>query len=303
MRLTRAATSSCAGTSGLLRQRVITAVAVLAVFCLATYWLAPTGFALFLSLLLLPALVEWCALMGVTRRRAIVAYLLLAYGALAVLVVLLQGGGAGFDPFRLAVLNGAAVGFWLLVLALVARYPAQRQSWHVTWKIGLMGLPALLPSWLALLYLKQLHTSGVLVFVLIALVSAADIGAYFVGRAWGRRRLAPALSPNKSWAGFWGGISAAAVLAGLLIGLMHWSYQPMAAWLWLVLVAAAVLVAMFGVLGDLFESMLKRERGLKDSSHLLPGHGGALDRIDSLVAAAPVFVLALLLLSGQVAWL
>ncbi len=114
--------------------------------------------------------------------------------------------------------------------------------------------------------------------------------------------MAPALSPNKSWAGFWGGIAATALLAGLLIGLLHWQYQSMAAWLWPVLIAAAVFVAMFGVLGDLFESMLKRERGLKDSGLLLPGHGGALDRIDSLLAAAPVFVLALLLLSGQVAW-
>jgi phosphatidate cytidylyltransferase len=128
--------------------------------------------------------------------------------------------------------------------------------------------------------------------VLVAVVAAADIGAYFSGRAWGRHKLAPKVSPAKTWEGFWGGLMAVALAAVLL-----WSLLPVqAAHISLAAVLAVTLTtALASVVGDLSVSMVKRQSGAKDSGSLLPGHGGVLDRLDSLCGAAPVFALGLLL--------
>jgi phosphatidate cytidylyltransferase len=150
--------------------------------------------------------------------------------------------------------------------------------------------------------LKYLNSAGYLVLAVIALVSVADIGAYFVGRAWGSSKLAPQVSPGKSWAGFWGGLSASALLACLLLVPVNAFVETLNPFSILLLLLTAVVVAVFSVFGDLFESMLKRSQGMKDSGRLLPGHGGVLDRIDSLTAAAPVFVFFLLLAFGEWQW-
>jgi len=126
-----------------------------------------------------------------------------------------------------------------------------------------------------------------------------DIGAYFTGRAWGRSKLAPVLSPKKSWAGFWGGLGCCAILAAALLSWVQVSHGALSLSLWVLLMLATILLAVLSAVGDLFESMLKRHRGIKDSGRSLPGHGGVLDRIDSLVAATPIYVLALLLLSND----
>jgi len=141
-----------------------------------------------------------------------------------------------------------------------------------------------------------------MVFAVIALASIADIGAFFVGRAWGRSKLAPLVSPGKSWAGFWGGMASSALLAMLLLYPVHQFVHPLSAGSAVLLLATAAGVAVFSVLGDLFESMLKRSQGIKDSGRSLPGHGGVLDRIDSLTAAAPVFVFFLLVFFGEWSW-
>ena len=124
------------------------------------------------------------------------------------------------------------------------------------------------------------------------LVWGADIGAYFFGRALGKRKLAPRVSPGKSWAGLFGGLLTSVCIAA---GLAVYLQVPVSELVLLLL--GAVVVVLFSVVGDLTESMFKREMGIKDSSQLLPGHGGVLDRIDSLTAAVPIFAL-LLLLSG-----
>jgi phosphatidate cytidylyltransferase len=124
----------------------------------------------------------------------------------------------------------------------------------------------------------------------MALVAAADIGAYFAGRAFGRHKLAPSISPGKTWEGVAGGLVAVAIYA-VVIGAMT---GKLAGSGWLMLIAAAFLLVAVSILGDLFESMIKRQAGMKDSSQLLPGHGGILDRIDSLTAALPLAVLATL---------
>jgi phosphatidate cytidylyltransferase len=125
-----------------------------------------------------------------------------------------------------------------------------------------------------------------LILLIVAVVASADIGGYFTGRAWGKHKLKPAVSPGKTWEGFAGGVAA-----NILLALVLWQVTGSN----LVILLAIILpTSLVSVLGDLLESMVKRHRGIKDSGALLPGHGGVLDRVDSLTAAAPVFALALL---------
>jgi len=147
-----------------------------------------------------------------------------------------------------------------------------------------MGLWVLLPTWVGFSVLRESGAAWLL-FVLL-LVWGADIGAYFVGRALGRHKLAPRVSPGKTWEGVAGGLMVTALLA-----IVFASWQSLGVAGGLMLMLATAVVTLVSVLGDLLESMLKRHRGIKDSSQLLPGHGGVLDRVDSLTAAVPLFAL------------
>ncbi|MDA0979532.1 MAG: phosphatidate cytidylyltransferase, partial [Proteobacteria bacterium] len=157
--------------------------------------------------------------------------------------------------------------------------------------ILLLGFWILLPGWVALSSLKQMPDSAFLICLLFFLIWGADIGAYFSGRALGKRKLAPRVSPGKSWAGFFGGLLTALVIA-VAMSLWLGRPDPGSAEGAFYLLAAGI-VAMISVLGDLSISMFKRHRDIKDSSQLLPGHGGFLDRIDGLLSASPAFVLYL----------
>lgn len=151
---------------------------------------------------------------------------------------------------------------------------------QATW-IGAAGFAVLVPAGLALLALQPLQVLLVLVLVWIA-----DTAAYFVGRRWGRRKLAPSISPGKSWEGAAGGLIGAlayAIICGFFIEGLAWAPY----------LAAAAVLAMVSIVGDLFESAAKRQAGVKDSGTLLPGHGGILDRIDSATAVLPLAALAL----------
>jgi phosphatidate cytidylyltransferase len=142
---------------------------------------------------------------------------------------------------------------------------------------------ALVPVWLALV---RLHEQGPqLMLFLLLLVVAADIGAYFAGRALGKHKLAPRVSPGKTWEGVGGGLVAAAMMAAFGVWWFDMDAVPF--------MALCIVVAIASVVGDLTESMFKRHAGLKDSGNLLPGHGGVLDRVDSVTAAAPVFLIGL----------
>lgn len=149
-----------------------------------------------------------------------------------------------------------------------------------------MGFICLIPCWMAVNYIRISFINGriTLLFVFL-LIAAADSGAWFFGRQWGRHKLLPAVSPGKSREGLLGGFVASLCL---VLYALWWSSTP---WIiWPGAIVLSMVTVAFSVIGDLFESMLKREAGIKDSGKLLPGHGGLLDRIDSLMAAAPVFV-------------
>jgi phosphatidate cytidylyltransferase len=155
---------------------------------------------------------------------------------------------------------------------------------------GIAGVLVTLPCWASFVALHARPDHGpVLSLTLLVMVWLADSGAYFAGKRWGRTKLAPVISPGKTWEGVLGGIAVSAS-AVLLAG--YW-YSRSLEWT-LVLAPVALLTVMFSIVGDLLESLMKRQAGVKDSGSIIPGHGGVLDRIDSLTAAAPIFLAGLL---------
>jgi phosphatidate cytidylyltransferase len=178
-----------------------------------------------------------------------------------------------------------ALVWWALALALVVRYPAVPVWLDWPFAQPAIILLALSAAWLALAQLADGRRD--LLLVCLALVWVADSAAYLVGRRWGRRRLCPQVSPGKTVEGLVGGLAGAA-LVGAVAGLILQMDRSRIVGL----VVLTTLCAAVSVIGDLAESLFKRRAGVKDSSHLLPGHGGVLDRIDALIAAAPLFALA-----------
>ncbi|GED21036.1 phosphatidate cytidylyltransferase [Halomonas halmophila] len=260
----------------MLKQRVITAVWLAPLSLIGLFGLEGTPFAVFTALVLLLAGWEWSRLAGLdsTRQRG---GCVLGLGAALLLLGWLDADRASW----LLLFGGVG---WLANLYWVTGYPERVAQWRPLWVRLAMGAWVLVPTWVGFNVLREAGAAWLL-FVLL-LVWGADIGAYFVGRALGRRKLAPSVSPGKSWEGVAGG-----VLVSSLLAVAFASWQSLSLGAGLGLLAVTVIVTLASVLGDLLESMLKRFRGLKDSSQLLPGHGGILDRIDSLTAAVPLFAL------------
>ncbi|MCM2355387.1 MAG: phosphatidate cytidylyltransferase [Arenimonas sp.] len=267
------------------RQRITTALflaplPVLAVLFLPTPWLAAV-----LALVLLAGLWEWTAFAGIHDRLPRAAFL--TANAL-LMAALIWGGGPSLFTLKLLSLVGvlwwvAAVPLWLARPAFAsADLPANRALKLMAGTLGVV------PAWCALGWLHAEDPLGPR-WTLYALlvVWIADSGAYFAGSKFGRRKLAPSISPGKTWEGVYGGLAATALLAMVgfpLLGL-GWTQLP-------ALLVATLLVAGISVVGDLFESLMKRHSGVKDSGALFPGHGGLMDRLDSILAALPVFVVA-----------
>nr|WP_286009698.1 phosphatidate cytidylyltransferase [Salinicola sp. S1-1-2] len=254
----------------------MTALVLAPLALLGLFGLSGGGFALFTAVVLLLGAWEWARLAGFDSSVPRAVYT--AAVGLLLLIVWSAGWADAHWPLWLGALG------WLLNAWWVSRYPQASEQWRRTPVRLVMGVWVLMPCWVGFYQLRQ-EGSEWLLFVLL-LVWVADIGAYFSGRRFGRRKLAPAVSPGKSWEGVYGGWVAVAVLV-----LLYAMILPLGAGQSLGLLLLALIVAFVSVVGDLLESMLKRSRGLKDSSHLLPGHGGILDRIDSLTAAVPLFAL------------
>ena len=275
----------------MLKWRVITALALAPPVFALVWYAPPVWFGIALGLVILLAAAEWAALVPLRSRPARLAYVA-AHRAVLGLAWLALDQGAG--PATLLLSAGAA--WWAVAVAWLMVYassPGRRATSPVVG--AAVGFLVLTPAWVGMVFLhQQAPYGGYWVTLLLLLVWGSDVGGYFAGRAFGRRKLAPAISPGKTWAGVMGGLGlglAAAVIvqqAALRLGL-----APAA--LPLGLLAAYVLTIGFGVVGDLFESMMKRQRGVKDSGTLLPGHGGVLDRVDALVAGAPVLALGVAL--------
>lgn len=275
----------------MLRQRVITALIMAGLFLSAIAFLPLQGLALFFGTLICLGAWEWSNLSGWQSTLPRVGYVALV----AVLLGLLYRiCGLGEQPLREEIqpLLGVACLWWSFALLWVKGYPGSAVLWRPRITRSAMGLLILVPGWLSSVYILSYPRGGVLVVVLVLVVAAADIGAYFTGKRFGRHKLAEQVSPAKTWEGFWGGVAGCALLAVAL-----WYLLPgESAHIGLISVLVVVIVTgLASVIGDLTVSMVKRESGVKNTGSLLPGHGGLLDRLDSLCGAAPVFALGLLL--------
>src|SRR5471032_728002 len=263
----------------MLKQRIITALILLPIALCGFFLLEGSGFALFIGLVVTLGAWEWARLAGFTAQPIRVAY-----AAVVALMLFVMHILPGLAPWVL----GASVLWWAVATYLVLTYPRSSEHWASAACKLVIGLLILLPAWQGLVQIKQEPLGNWLIMAVMVLVWGADIGAYFSGRAFGKRKLAPKVSPGKSWEGVFGGLIACLVITVVVGAFRGWSGSQF----FLGLLGAAVVV-LISVVGDLTESMFKRQSGIKDSSNLLPGHGGVLDRIDSLTAAIPVFAVLL----------
>ena len=274
----------------MLKQRIITALVLLAILLPALFWPTPIPFAAVTLVLMAAAGWEWGRLNGLGQAGAV-----LMAGACIALCGLAWYAGLLDRPLPMLwlVVGGAWVlaGAWLIRVG-VPGWPKIPRSVRLA-----AGLLVLVAAWLAV---AQARTIGVnFLLSVLVLVWVADIFAYFAGRAFGlkftKRKLAPAISPGKSWEGVWGG------MAGVLVLAVAWTladralgaavpslYSRLASQGWWLLIVAVIFMAAMSVVGDLAESLIKRSAGAKDSSNLLPGHGGVLDRVDALLPTLPL---------------
>ena len=257
-----------------LRKRISTAIVLAAVFLAIVLLLPPVATLVLLTLLVLAGAWEWSAFLRL--RSSVLRWLYVAFLAAMMPVMWLIAE----SPEGREIVLAAAVVWWVIALVWIAFAP-QRVTPLLA---GLAGLLALVPAWLALVRLRLDLGAQWMLFAFLVVI-AADIGAFFAGRRFGKLRLAPTVSPGKTWEGVLGGIAGGAILA--ICG-SAWFGVPA-----LVFVPLCLAVVAFSIIGDLTESLLKRFAGLKDSGTLFPGHGGVMDRIDSVTGAAPVLLFGL----------
>jgi phosphatidate cytidylyltransferase len=270
----------------MLKQRIITAIILFALFLAALFGLPTIGWQVFVLAVMGQGAVEWARLSGLKGRIATVYWLL---------TLAMMGGMVWFDSYVALeqqtllhlVWYIVAVLFWVFVVPawLITGWRTQN-----AWLMGVVGWVVLLPTGLAMLDLR-VFSPWVLLFAM-TLVMMADISAYFAGKRFGKNKLAPAISPGKTWEGVIGamvGVTLYVIIVGWASGLYkQYPVFPaviVAGWWWVAL----------AVIGDLFESAVKRQAGVKDSGALLPGHGGLLDRIDALTSTLPFAGIALIL--------
>ena len=270
----------------MLKQRIITGLILAPLVLCGVFLLEPVHFSWFFAFILALAGWEWANLSSLTTSVVRVSYAMLV--ATLIFTVL--------PDISVNWVLTLSVMWWIVAALLVITYPSSSKYWRHTAISALLGFIVILPMWKALVFIREATFTPIeafnpllLILYILLLVWAADVGAYFTGKAWGKSKLAPNVSPGKSWAGAWGGVSAAMILGVITSILLDLNLIMSIQFL---LVTA--LTAIVSIIGDLTESMFKRTRGIKDSSALLPGHGGVLDRIDSLLAAIPVFVFLLM---------
>jgi phosphatidate cytidylyltransferase len=272
-----------------LEQRIVTGVVLAGVLIGAVFALPLPGLALLFGGVVTISAWEWARLAGYSDRALRGVYVA---GMVLVMFGLYQYCQLGGTPLlsRLQPLFGVAALWWAIALLWIKGYPGSAVLWGTPAFLSLMGILVLIPAWLSAVFLLTYPDGKLMLLAMVILVAGADIGAYFTGRRFGRNKLAPAVSPGKSWEGVIGGQLTVALLVVAAQQLLSLPQLSTAA-----AVAIAVSGAAASVVGDLVESMVKRHRGVKDSGTILPGHGGFLDRIDGITAAAPVVSLGLIL--------
>ena len=261
---------------------IMAPVAIAAILLLPTQWLAAAAAAV-----LLIGLWEWLKLADVedTLARTV---LLVAHLAVMVALVWASRSTTGFSFVLFQLMTVVGVIWWLLALAWLGRYTfaSDHETYARVFKLA-AGALSIIPAWCALAWIHAGEPNGHRwLLTALMVVWAADTGAYFSGRKFGRHKLSPKISPNKTVEGLAGGMLLAIVVGVLLSLVAGASVAQLPA-----VALVSLLAALFSVVGDLFESLLKRHAGVKDSGHMIPGHGGILDRLDGVLAALPAFAL------------
>ena len=286
----------------MFKQRVITAVILVLGFLGLLLSLSALHFSLVVAPIVLLAGWEWSNLMGLkaTRHKLVYIALLALTLVLAALSLNLFGSfdGSGTlnssGSFNISLAQNlclAASVLWAVIFLWVQGYPSSAILWSPRPILGLLGVLLLSMTWVAIALIVHLPHGAWLLLFAVVVVALADIGGYVAGNLFGKHKLAVLVSPGKTWEGFAGGILLQCILIAALSPFMPEKITTT------MLVALVIPVSLYSVLGDLFESMVKRHSGVKDSGNILPGHGGVLDRIDGLIAALPLFALLFLLLS------
>jgi len=266
----------------MLKDRVITATLFILFVVACIFFLPSHWFAILSGLFFSYALWEWTKLAGLKSKNSRIAYLILVPAGVFTSLCCLEWleRGRFFELMPLFALL-----FWLLVPIFLFYFPKREKYWKSRTAGLIAGIFVLVPSWVALNFLRNTDPMPIWILYVMVLVWVADIAAYFAGRRFGKHKLAPKISPGKSWEGVVGALIATLFVAiiGYFVLRLQWSMGA-----WLILNVLTVLVS---ITGDLFESAFKRVRNLKDSGSILPGHGGLLDRMDSLTAALPIFAM------------
>lgn len=283
----------------MLKSRLITSFILIPLVIAALFWLPPPGFAMVTMVICMLAAWEWGQFAGLVSRSQRVWLAVLCGLLLAFMMFTLPAYQYSVHLPQIAGSLWAALGWWIVALVLVLSYPVSAALWRDSSVIRLVfGVLTIVPFFWGMLTLRQYHydvdhfTGAWWLLYVMFLVWGADSGAYIFGRLFGKHKLAPKVSPGKTWEGFLGGLVTSALIAWLF---SLWAPLMVSTG---TLLLCSLVAALASVLGDLSESMFKREAGIKDSGHLIPGHGGILDRIDSLTAAVPVFACLLLLVFG-----
>lgn len=270
-----------------LKSRVITAIIMLVLLMLVLFALPSLAWTVLIVAMVMQGALEWSHLSGLSGKRATAYWWL----TLSLMVALLGLGAYVTDVQRIYIhlaVYFVAAALWLVIVPV----------WLMTgWKVrhpqvmALVGWVVLIPTGLAMIDLRAAQPEPWILLLVMGLVWVADIAAYFAGRKYGKRKLAPSISPGKTWEGVAGAMLGVSAYVLLVWGFSPYSVNPgvlplllLAAWWWVIL----------AVMGDLFESAIKRQAGVKDSGTLLPGHGGLLDRIDALTSTLPLAALAML---------
>jgi phosphatidate cytidylyltransferase len=264
----------------MLKQRIITGI-ILVIAATSGILFLPDGLFAILSAVIILGIGgwEWAKLSGFNDQPRQLLFLV----ALTLFAV---GIYLSFNSFYF-LLSTLSIITWLLILVLLSTYSPQTRLYHQKpWLLRLLALPVLLLAWVALLQLREI--SETLVIYLVLLIAVADTSAFFSGKRFGKNKLAPDLSPGKTLEGMVGALVGSVIWA--LLGALFFKLE-LGDWVYFILLS--MVAVLLSIAGDLFESLLKRQAGEKDSGKILPGHGGVLDRIDSILAAAPFFTLGI----------
>lgn len=291
----------------MLVQRIITALILATLITAAVILLPADYFSLLMGIIVLLAAQEWCQLIGINallKKTLFFLALLIPMLGLHFWTQILEALAAVFDYPDIRTYSGILewlvippILFWVLAMLLIRNVPSKLLALEL--KIGykaLIGWFVLLMVWLFFTRLRAFYGAEMAMYFLI-LIWVADISAYFSGKKWGTIKLSPEISPGKTVTGMRGALISAAICAVILSVLLSIIYhRPISFIIATDFVLLSALTVLISIYGDLFFSVVKRQRGVKDSGHLLPGHGGILDRIDSIIAATPFFYAGIFLI-------